>query len=155
MRKLGVFICALLTSCMTEGSFHLGEGTDVVQTMSVSKQKQRISLLQKKLEYAERGLKEAQDEVEELNTELHESQLALIAKQIENYEHQLRKTQENPSRKFMGRMQEDKGAPFLKERELLQEMMENGPSPQAFEAQVVLDRILRMITELKDVEEMQ
>lgn len=155
MRKIGIFICALLSSCMTDSSFHLREGADVVQTMSVTKQKQRISLLQKKLEYAERGLKEAQNEVDSLNTELHESQLSLIAKQIENYEQQLRKSLENPSRKLAGRIQEERSTPFLRERELLQQMMENGPSPQAFEAQVVLDRILRMITELKDVEEVQ
>lgn len=155
MRKLGVFLCALFSGCMTDSSFHLGQGVETVQSMSLSKQKQRISLLQKKLEYAERGLKEAQEEVDLLNTELHESQLALIARQIENYEQQLRKSLENPSRKFIGKAQEERGTPFLKERELLQQMMENGPSPQAFEAQVVLDRILRMITELKDVEEVQ
>lgn len=152
MRIIGMIGCLVLSSCMSERIFHLGDGTEVVQTMSLTKQKQRIALLQKKLQYAEKNLKEAQNEVEELNTVLHESQLSLIAKQIENYDQQIRK---NPTRIANHRLQEERGAPFLKERELLQQMMENGPSPQAFEAQVVLDRILRMITEIKDVEEMQ
>ena len=45
---------------------------------------------------------------------------------------------------------------FMRDGErVTQQMMENGPSPEAFEAQVVLDRILRMITEIRDVEEIQ
>ena len=154
MRKI---IIATLTlffgGCMSNSAFHLGEGQEIVQTLSVTKQKQRISLLQKKLESAERELKSAQDEVDYLHRELHQSQLALIAKQIENYEVQMRKMQTDPFRLVHYRAQEEKIAPFLKEREMLQQMMESGPSPEAFEAQVVLDRILRMITELRDVEE--
>ena len=147
--SIGLF----LTGCMSNSAFHLGEGQEVVQTLSVTKQKQRITLLQKKLENAERELKNVQDEVDHLHSELHQSQLALIAKQIENYELQMRKIQTDPSRLVRPTAQEEKLAPFLKEREMLQHMMENGPSPQAFEAQIVLDRILRMITEIRDVEE--
>ena len=133
MRKM-IVTCLLLSSCMSNIAF------DGVQSLSASKQKQRITFLQKKLEIAEKGLKGAQEEVEHLHSELHQSQLSLIARQIENYEQHIR--QVGPSR-----LSEEKIAPFLKEREILQQMMENGPSPEAFEAQVVLDRILRMITE--------
>jgi predicted nucleic acid-binding Zn-ribbon protein len=121
-------------------------------TLSVTKQKQRISFLQKKLEIAERDLKKEQEEVERLHGELHLSQLALIGKQIENYEQQMRKYQADPRHKMQG-FHGDEITLFLKERELLQSMLEEGPSPEAFEAQVVLDRILRMITELKEVQE--
>lgn len=152
MRKI-ITGCLFLTGCMSNSVFHLGEGQEVVHPLSVTKQKQRIALLQKKLENAERDLKNVQEEVEHLNSELHQSQLALIAKQIENYELQIRKIQADPSRLVRNGAQEEKMTPFLKEREMLQQMMESGPSPEAFEAQVVLDRILRMITELRDVEE--
>lgn len=155
MRNVMVIISIglFLTGCMANSPFHLGEGQEVVQTLSLTKQKQRITLLQKKLENAERDLKNVQEEVDHLQSELHQSQLALIAKQIENYELQIRKIQTDPSRLLRPTTQDEKLAPFLKEREMLQHMMENGPSPEAFEAQIVLDRILRMITELRDVEE--
>lgn len=150
MRKIGI-ACLLLSGCMSSHVLRLGEGQEIVQTLSITKQKQRIALLQKKLEMAERHFKEAQEDMERLQSELHQSQLALIAGQIESYERQIR--QSGSSRLISQKAQEEKDAPFLKEREVLQQMMENGPSPEAFEAQVVLDRILRMITELRGLDE--
>ncbi len=147
MRKISV-ACLLLSSCMSSHAFRLRDGQEVVQTLSMTKQKQRIAFLQKKLEMAERHFKEAQEEVEHLQSELHQSQLALIAGQIEGYERQMRQT--SSSRPPSPKIEE---SPFSKEREVLQQMMENGPSPEAFEAQVVLDRILRMITELRGLDE--
>ena len=153
MNKNFLGICCLMFgSCASSSSFHLGEGSELAQNMSATKQKQRIALLQKRLEFAEKDLKKAHDEVEKLHGELHQTQLILIGKQIENYEKQMYKFREDPRYKAKA-FQGDKISLFLKEREMLQEMMENGPSPEAFEAQVVLDRILRMITELKDSQE--
>lgn len=151
-RGVAAAVSVLLTGCSLNQSLHLGEGQEVVQTLPVTKQKQRIALLQKKLEHAEIDLRKAQEEVERLHNDLHQSQLALIEKQIEMYEKQIRKIQADPSPK-MQLSQGEGSALFLKEREMLQHMMENGPSPSAFEAQVVLDRILRMITEYRDVQE--
>ncbi len=141
-------VCLVLGGC----SSALREGQDLTSSLSVTKQKQRISFLQKKLEIAERELKKEREEVEKLHSELHQSQLALIRKQIENCEQQIRKCQADPRYKMQGFLG-DEISLFLTEREILQSMLEDGPSPEAFEAQVVLDRILRMITELRDVQE--
>jgi hypothetical protein len=130
MRKLVLLV--LTTGCM--GVSPQGN------LLSMTKQKQRVLMLQKKLELAERGRDQAEEEVRELQTALYRSQLALIVKQIELYEKQV----------SLGK--EDKGLTFLKERGMLQQMMEMGPSPEALEAQSVLDRILRMITKSHDAE---
>lgn len=152
MRKIIPLIGLALTGCIASQGLHIGEGQEIVQSLPVTKQKQRIALLQKKLERAEKHLKDAQEYVEQLNGELHMSQLALIERQIENYEKQAAKAVIEPRRKSIEESEEENGL-FLKEREMLQQMMQNGPSPEAFEAQVVLDRILRVITELKEERE--
>lgn len=106
----------------------------VVQGISAKKQKQRITTLQKKLEAAEQERRKAQSEVERLAFEIDQAQLALIRKQVDKYEQKKEKT---PSL-------------FLEEREELYRMIQTGPSPASFEAQVELDRILRIITALSD-----
>lgn len=120
--------CVLFAGCVNQG-FHLGESQSIVQTMPVTKQKQRIAILQKKLEKAQRNLKVATDEVEELASEIQQSQLTMIETQMEKFQ----------KGSFAGK------DPFLKEREILQQIVENGPSPEAFEARVVLDRMQRII----------
>jgi hypothetical protein len=144
-----ILFCILLTGCLSNRVLQIGEGQDLSHNLSVTKQKQRITFLQKKLEIAEKDLKNAQDEVESLQSQIHRSQLALIVKLIENYEHQIGKNKEGT--RILSKS-DVKTLSFLKEREMLQKMMEQGPSPEAFEAQVVLDRMLRMITELRDTE---
>jgi hypothetical protein len=135
-RQLTIFAAMLLGGCS------LTSVSDSVQTLSATKQKQRINMLQKKLEIAEKTFHEAEGELEKLQKALHDSQLALIAKQIEAY-------RGGEARKKVRPAVEDPPL-FLEEREVLQKMMEEGPSQQALEAQVVLDKILRLITEAKD-----
>lgn len=106
----------------------------LVQGPSAKKQKLKIAVLQKKLEQAEKEQQKALTEVERLAAEIEQAKLALIRKQIDKYEH---KTEKAVSL-------------FLEEREALYQMIQTGPSPSAFEAQVELDRILRLITELSD-----
>lgn len=149
---LTFFLCFVLAGCLSNRSFLIGEDSQAVYGLPVTKQKQRIIFLQKKLEIAEKNLNRAQDEVERLSQDLHQSQLALIEKQIENYEHQIQKVRLDPKAKSPWGHTET-SALFLKEREMLQQMMENGPSPTALDAQMILDRILRMITELKEMQE--
>lgn len=122
-----IIISSLLMSC-----FYVPEFPVVQSGLSAKKQKQRIAVLQKKLESAEKEHKKVQIEVEKLASEIHEAQLALIRRQIDEAER--KKT----------------ASLFLEEREALYEMIQSGPSPAAFEAQVELDRILRIITELSD-----
>lgn len=123
-----LFLIAL-TSC-----FHSAQDTFVVQGPSPKKQKQKIAVLQKKLETAEKEQQKAQTEVEKLATEINQVQLSLIRRQVDDYE----KLKNKPHKMF------------LEERETLYQMIQGGPSPSAFEAQVELDRILRIITESSD-----
>ncbi len=135
-----LFLC--FTGCFSSRLIDWDD--EVVQGGSLTKQKQRVIFLQKKLELAEREVKKAEAQVEQLERDLHASQLSLIRKQLEIYE----KSQGSLIRKEV--LEEE--VPFLKEREMLQRMMEEGPSPQSFEAELVLDRILRTITESRDLQ---
>lgn len=80
---------------------------------------------------------------------MHSAQLALINKQVDGFEHDIKRLKEDPKQSAFFLSPEGRNL-FLKERDLLQQMMENGSPPAAYEAQVVLDRILRMITMLTD-----
>lgn len=127
MKCLSLVFTLFFASCMNSG-FHLNEGQNIVQTMPLTKQKQRIAILQKKLEIAQRNLKNAQESVDDLNSELQQSQLTLIEKTLDTY-------------KKDGMFA---GGDFHKEKAVLYEILQDGPSPTAFEAQVVLDRMLRL-----------
>lgn len=127
MKKIFI-VLFVLTSCFG------GNELAVVHGPSAKKQKQKIAVLQKKLESAEKTQKKVEDEVEKLASAINEVQLALIRRQIDDYE---RKENKVPNL-------------FLEEREVLYRMIQGGPSPSAFDAQVELDRILRIITELSD-----
>lgn len=127
MKRYIVFLI-FLTACFSNPELA------VVQGPSPKKQKQKIAVLQKKLELAEREQKKVQSEVEKLAFEIDEVQLSLIRRQVDDYE---KKSDKMPHL-------------FLDEREALYRMIQTGPSPSAFEAQVELDRILRLITELSD-----
>lgn len=120
------FLC--LSSCMNRTD-HV-----VVQSPSVKKQRQKIAVLQKKRESAEKEQKKVQSEVEKLALEIDDVQLALIRRQLDDYE----------------RKKEKPVSLFLDEREALYRMIQTGPLPTALEAQAELDRILRVITELSD-----
>jgi hypothetical protein len=126
MRQLLLFL--LLTGCF-QGPEQL-----LVQGPSAKKQKLKIAVLQKKLEQAEKEQQKAHTEVERLAAEIEKAKLALIRKQIDKYEQKTEKI----------------ASLFLEEREALYQMIQTGPSPAALEAQVELDRILRLITELSD-----
>jgi len=126
--KSNILFFFLLTSCFCGGE------RAIVQGPSPKKQKQKIAMLQKKLQLAEKEQKKVQTEIEKLVCEIDEVQLFLIRRQIDDYETKKDKTPHL----------------FLQEREALYRMIQEGPSPSAFEAQVELDRILRIITELSD-----
>jgi hypothetical protein len=119
----------LLSSCFTVGE------QMVVQGPSAKKHKQRILVLQKKLEGAEKEHKKIQSDIETLQQEIQEAELALIRKQLDDYEKK-------------GLLSKNL---FNEERESLYRMIEKGPSASSFEAQIELDRILRIITDHSDV----
>ena len=125
--KKSLIALLFLASCTTQP-------VDQPIALSPRKQKQRIAILKKKLGQAEEEQKKAQEEVERISTEINTAELALIRKHIDQYE---QKSQKAP-------------ALFLDEREALYRMIQSGPTPASLEAQLELDRILRMITAFSD-----
>lgn len=123
-----IFLLLLLTACFNSSE------TFIATRLTPKKMKQKISVLQRKLEAAEKEYKQAKEDVEKLACEINETQLALIRSKVDKYE---KRKEKDPS--F-----------FLSEREALYKIIQTGPSPAAFEAQVELDRILRIITEASD-----
>lgn len=112
-----------------------------VQELPPTKQKQKISLLQKKLHLAEKEQRKIKHQIDRLNDEMRETELAYIRKKIDDYEDLIRK---NPKLKATF----DSSDLFLEEREKLHKIIQTSES--SFEAQVVLDRILQLVTELGD-----
>lgn len=104
--------------------------------LSPRKQKQRIALLQKKLDVAQEDSEKAHRHVSQLEGELRAAKLSLIRKQLGEYEKKQRPLEASSL--------------FAKERELLHELIQGGSASLAREAQDLLDRILRLITELSD-----
>jgi hypothetical protein len=109
--------------------------------LSVPKQRQRITLLQKKLQMAEKEQKKIETEVEWLGEEISLAKLTLISKMVDDWEVEVK---QNP-KKWSG---VQSGELFFKEREALHELIQK--SSYSFEAQMVLDKILQIITELSD-----
>jgi len=132
-------LLALLTSCGLRA-------TQNVHELPPTKQKQKIALLQKKLHLAEKEHKKLKAHIDRLSDDMRETELAYIRKQIDAFEDLIRK---QPSKKA----DFDNAELFLEEREKLHRMIQSSES--TYEAQIVLDRILQLITELSDRDEMQ
>ena len=111
------------------------------QELSPTKQKQKIVLLQKKLQLVGKEQDRVHTQIEKLNGELETVQLTYIRNKVDDYEELLRK---DPRKRFYF----DSADLFAEERETLHQMIQSGHA--IFEAQVVLDRILQLITELGD-----
>lgn len=114
-----------------------------MEDLTIPKQRQKISYLQKKLQLAEKEQKKLQIQIERLSDEAREVELAFIRKQIDHFEETIRK---NPNKKSDFKS----GDLFLDEREKLHTMILKSESP--YEAQVVLERILQLITDLDSYE---
>lgn len=140
-----VFLIFLCSGCSLTSP---GNDAFISQDIPLSKQRQKIAFLQKKLNLAEKDQRKAVDEVERLEGELYAAELHLIHRQLSQFETLLSQVRDDPRQGM--RLPLDRAQLFLKEREMLQQMMENGPPPAAMEAQLVLDRILRLITDATD-----
>jgi hypothetical protein len=112
----------------------VGEGVEVAM-LPVKRQKQRLMVLEKRLESAEKQRVKVIKEIEALHEEIEGVELAIVRKVVENAEAGGAKKGTNL---------------FLAERETLHRLIQSGPSKTSFEAQVVLDQILRMITNLSE-----
>ncbi len=135
MRSSSFFLFFFLFSCG-------GRSPSNAEEISLIKQKQKIVLLQKKLYLAEKEERKVKEKMEKLCDEMRETELGLIRRQIDDYEELIQKT---PSK----RADFESSTLFLKERERLYWMIRNGKATS--EAQIVLDRILQLVTELSDV----
>ncbi len=145
MNKAACLLLLILTSC-----FSLIEDKPLVlQSAPVRKQKRQITLLQKKLKAAETTQKKALDEVQRVQEEIEQAQLALIRKQVDRYEKKFEEARKDP-KEWANLTAQDPSSLFAPEREELYQIVQKGPSPAAFDAQVELDRILRLITQLSD-----
>src|SRR5689334_17498332 len=129
-----LFLLIVLASCGIRMTPNVAE-------LAPTKQKQKIVLLQKKLQLAEREQKKISAQVERLGDEMREAELAYIRKQVDTYEEIIRK---QPS-KMADYNSSDL---FSDERERLHKMIHRSES--IYEAQIVLDRILQLICQLQD-----
>jgi hypothetical protein len=105
--------------------------TPIAHTLSPKKQKQRIHILEKKLEGAKQELRKAQDAVEEIEMELEGAQIALVKRSLDEYE------KKHPKQTEL----------FVEEKEVLYRLIREGPNPGSFAAQAELDRLQRLSTE--------
>ena len=119
------------------------------QRTPARKEELKLMALQRKLDSAEEERQRAIDEVESLQTDVQRAQIAFVAKQVELYERQIQRLSKDPQR-YAEFLQTEANMLFLKEREMLRDVIHDGTPNAAFEAQQMLDRILRFITMLND-----
>lgn len=108
------------------------------------KQKQKVVVLQKKLELAERTLAKNQAEVVDLRGLLYDAQLDSIESRVAILE---RKWQIDPMALSQALYQETARL-FLEEREILYQILQAGVA--IHRAQSLIDRILQLITQIND-----
>jgi CRISPR/Cas system CMR subunit Cmr6 (Cas7 group RAMP superfamily) len=130
--KKAIAILFLLSACSYPHT------SDPIVMHSAKRQKQKLMVLQKKLESAEKQQSKVSNEIDFIREEVQQLELAIIRTAVESCEEKLNSYQEIPPNLF------------LAERETLHKLIQSGPSPSSFEAQVVLDQILRIITNLSE-----
>ena len=108
------------------------------------KLKGKAVVLQKKLASAERTLKEDQSTIEHLRGAVCDAELNAIESQIENLEMKWR----SDPQKVAQSLRREVSVLLLDERETLNRIITNGPD--VTRAQVLLDRILQLITQMSD-----
>jgi len=141
VRPVFLLFVLFLTACSRQQP----ETPFTSKSLSPTKQKQRIAVLKKKLESAEKEKDKAQREVELLRHQMESAELALIGRKLSEYEKRLSKLKADPDA-YAKFLPQEKSALFLEERKLLHQIIQAGPSPLSIEAQTVLDKILRLIT---------
>lgn len=109
-----------------------------------SKLTQRVINLQKKLNNAQKTLSEDQQDIERLRAQLGEAKLNSIESQIVFFE---KKWRNEPQRLIQSTRREISSL-MLDEREQLSHMIQEGTNEAR--AQMLLDRILQLITQLSD-----
>lgn len=139
-RRSFIWVLLLVSSCSLR--------EQIAQTSFLSssdrRQKQRVVVLQKKLDQAQKALAKGQEEVDLLQLQLCDAQLESIEQQIEYLE---RKWQTDPV-SLSQALYQDASHLFLEEREALYRIVQTGFSMHR--AQNLIDRILQLITQIHD-----
>lgn len=107
-----------------------------VYDLPLTKQKQKVVLLQKKIQIAKKEQQRISQHLQKLNEDMCDTQLACIRKKIDYYEDLFRKDHKKCA-------YFDISEAFIKELEVLQEMIQRDCA--TFEAHVLLERILQII----------
>lgn len=116
----------------------------IFQPHADPKLKQKAIVLQKKLDKAQHTLSENQLTIDRLRSQLCEAELNAIESSIESFESRWR----SDPQKLIQSLHRDVPNLFLDERESLSRIIRLGPDSRR--AQVLLDRVLQLITQLSD-----
>lgn len=108
----------------------------------------KIENLHKKLGDKEKSLQSSTQDIKNLRYKLHSEELSAIRQRVESFEEFLRELKMD-SQKFQGFLKKDLPTLFLKEREALTAIIQSTQGLDK-DAQVLLDRILRIITSLNN-----
>lgn len=136
---VGILFCS---SCTVSESM-IGQNSFLTHVNR--KQKQKVIVLQKKLEQAERSLERELSEVENLRSLLCDAQLDSIELELEKLES---RWQLDPQ-SLANSLQSNGEHLFFSERELLYQILQANLSP--YRAQNLLDRLLQLITQINDL----
>lgn len=133
--------CLMLASCTAAKS---QPASVSVYTAGSQKLKQKAVVLQKKLEKAKRTLSEEEQAIDKLRSQLCDAELNAIESKVDVFE---KKWKSDPSR-LMQSPRHDISNLFIEDREILTRIIQVGPD--TMRAQILLDRILQMITQISD-----
>lgn len=136
-----LFLLLLFSSCAVRDQMI---ASHTFLSGSDRKQKQKVIVLQKKLEMAERSLAKSKADVEDLRGLLYDAQLDSIETRLEVLE---QRWQIDPVALSQALYQETARL-FLEEREILYRILQAGVS--VHRAQSLIDRILQLITQIND-----
>lgn len=142
LNQLGLLAFLVIgTACSQK---HEASTQSVVHYQVDPKLKQKAVTLQKKLGRAERTLSEDQQSIDRLRHQLCEAELNFIESKLENLE---KKWKVDPQRLIQSARAHVSNL-FIEEREVLIRIIQRGP--ETSRAQVLLDRILQLITEMSN-----
>jgi hypothetical protein len=132
-----VFLCA----CSIK---HESDSFAEVRWQNDQKLKQKVLVLQKKLQKAEKTLSEDGRAIQQLRVQIYNAQLNAIEAKVECFE---KKWQSDPQRLAMT-LKKERSNLFEEERQMISLIIQDGFD--SLRAQVLLDRILLLITQISD-----
>ena len=142
MKRIAISLLFILASCTAKQQGNTQAAFFHPQVNH--KLKGKAAVLQKKLSNAERALLEDQSAIERLRSQVCDAELNAIESQIDNLEQKWR----SDPQKIAQSLKREVSVLLLEERETLNRIIQNGPEVRR--SQVLLDRILQLITQVSD-----